>query len=410
MRGGGLPTLRRKLLLLWGIFVLPVISIPAVLLIRLLRPILLVRIGVVFTERIGHLTMNMELYFCERDAEVGQPTRRSADVWCEGVSVSNQFVLDKWKELATILPWSIGNGLVVANRWIPGSAAHEVVPAMNDRDINDLLPHSTPHIRFTEGELERGRDGLRALGIPDGAPIVCLFVRDGSYLRSVYPDGEWSYHDYRNSEIADFVLGAEALAARGFWVVRMGHTVDSKFESSSPQLIDYANSPVRSDFMDVFLGAVCDFAISTCAGWDGIPTLFRRPVVYVNMVPLGTAKTFQKDSMFLTKSHYCRRLERELTMREIVSRGLADEYCSKGFTDAGVELRSKTPAELRETFLEFSDQLNGNFERLPDDTQTQSKFWDLFPTDTTEQGLLQHNKIRTRYSDSYLRQNAWWLD
>src|SRR5438132_1828901 len=40
---------------------------------RAIRPWLLIRIGILTSERIGHLAANTELYLCERDAGINRP-------------------------------------------------------------------------------------------------------------------------------------------------------------------------------------------------------------------------------------------------------------------------------------------------------------------------------------------------
>ena len=42
----------------------------------------------------------------------------------------------------------------------------------------------------------------------------------------------------------------------------------------------------RSDFMDIYFGAKCHFFIGVGTGIDAIPDIFRRPILYVNVVPL----------------------------------------------------------------------------------------------------------------------------
>ncbi len=46
----------------------------------------------------------------------------------------------------------------------------------------------------------------------------------------MHTDTEWSYHDYRNSNIKNYFFAAENLARRGYYVLRMG--------SSNKEIID----------------------------------------------------------------------------------------------------------------------------------------------------------------------------
>ena len=43
----------------------------------------------------------------------------------------------------------------------------------------------------------------------------------------------------------------------GYYVIRMGVKASKPLKSSNPKIIDYANSKIRNDFLDIYLGAKC---------------------------------------------------------------------------------------------------------------------------------------------------------
>ena len=136
---------------------------------------------------------------------------------------------------------------------------------------------------------------MKNFGLPNNAKFVCLFVRDSAYLENYQFNifNDWSYHNHRDGNIDRYVLAAEELAQRGYFVFRMGKKVIKPLKSSNSKIIDYANSKMRSDFMDIYLGGKCTFCITTGAGFDSIPYIFRKPLVAIE-VPLSTLRTFSK--------------------------------------------------------------------------------------------------------------------
>ena len=72
---------------------------PFVLLVRMLRPFVLVRFGCLFSERIGHLAMNTEVYLCKRD--LSEDKYKTFDMFCHSCKVAN-------KQLVTFK--SVGTG------------------------------------------------------------------------------------------------------------------------------------------------------------------------------------------------------------------------------------------------------------------------------------------------------------
>ena len=149
-------------------------------------------------------------------------------------------------------------------------------------DVDGLLVATKPTLTFNSSELAEGQIFLRKLGLSPNDKFVCLNVRDGVFLRkseaiSWKKNRDWSYHDYRDSDISTYVKAAEALAEMGYTVFRMGAIVKELLVSKHPRVIDYATNGMRSEFLDIFLGAHCTFCISTGSGWDSVQPYFVAP-------------------------------------------------------------------------------------------------------------------------------------
>jgi hypothetical protein len=99
---GGTTVLVRKIKLLFGkIFKLPlyIFAIPAVLIMRLIRPLLFLRLGGLISSRIGHFAANTELYLCERDAGINVPNQRHIDIfYMDYKSICNQQLAIMWQK------------------------------------------------------------------------------------------------------------------------------------------------------------------------------------------------------------------------------------------------------------------------------------------------------------------------
>jgi putative glycosyltransferase (TIGR04372 family) len=163
--------------------------------------------------------------------------------------------------------------------------------------------------------------------------------------------------------------------------------------------------------MDIYLGAKCFFAISTSTGWDAIPYIFRRPIAYVNMVPLGILFTFSPKFIAITKHHISKLDGRELAMKEIFSRNVGFCTSSYEFNDKGVKLVDNTPEEIRDLVVEMADRLEGVFQSKPEDKYLQSTFRRIFPKNAKDaKGIRLHGKIYSHYGSIFLRNNNWWLN
>ena len=390
--------------------ILMVPAVVVVVVLRALRPWILVRFSSLEAPSVGPLACVTELYLCERDAGINVPSQRYLDiVHVSGHRVCNQQLLQMWKRRIGVWPRWLMQPVFEATHHVRGGTIHRADTSQGDRDVHNLLDRYPAHLQFTAEEHAWGQAQLRSMGIPLHAPFVCLIVRDDAYGNSRTLD-RWT-QTYRNCDIQNFVLASEELADRGYWVIRMGAEVREAIRSRHPRVIDYATNGLRTDFMDVYLGATCTFCLSTGLGFDFIPLIFRRPVAYVNHAPLGLFVTFSERSLSLTKRHYSVRENRELTLREIVTSGVVLAGETQCFGACGVRLVECTPEEVRDLAVEMSERLNGTWLPHPEDASLQARFWALFPHDIRdpENGRPLHGAIRSRYSAAFLRQNPDWL-
>ena len=409
---GGFKVFIRKIKILINNFTKPILFIlafPVVLTFRIIKPWILIRIGCMFSSRIGHFAANTEMYLCERDLQINTPKYNYIDIfYMVSEPPCNQQLAIMWKKLLRIWPAWLLEPIYKANKFIPGGEAHEIGQnSQHDRDVHNLLDKIPPHLQFTSREEVLGKAGLRKMGVPEGRLFICLNVRDSAYLA-----GEcWAYHNYRDSNIQNYVLAADFLASQGYFIIRMGAKVHEAINSKNPNVIDYATNGMRSDFMDIYLGAKCHFAISTQTGWDSVPYVFRRPICYVNALPIGYLHTFSKNFLLLTKRHLIKENMSEMTCAEIFSSGLGFCNDSSQYEAKGVVLVENTPQEILDVVEEMAKRLDCVWQAQQDDEFLQWRFWQTFPADSVDAyvGKPLHGKINARFGANYLRNNRVWV-
>ena len=152
------------------------------------------------------------------------------------------------------------------------------------------------------------------------------------------------------------------------------------------------------------------FAISTSTCWDAVPLIFRRPIAYVNMVPLGWLFTFSSKFLAITKHHVSMLDGQELSLREIFKRGVGFCSLNSDCSAKNIALIDNTTEEIRDLVIEMAERLEGSFQPRPEDEALQSKFWEIFPSDAVDvNGVRLHGEIRARYGAAFLRNNPEWL-
>ena len=402
VKKGGLSVLFRKCLA--TLKLAPAIAI--ILILRALRPLILVRFGTL-SPQFGHFAANTYLYICERDA--GLQPKRTFDIFGYGYRIPNQQLATMWERTLHLSSFFRGP-LYLANLLVPGRTPH-VVSLTTDRDFQGVIPRSREHLFFTAEEERLGEAGLRHLGLPEGAPFVCIYARDTAYKRIFYPEqGDDDLRNrYINSSIHNFMPAAEELARRGYFVLRMGAAVNEALRSTNPMIIDYATK-ARSEFMDIYLSAKCRFFFGCCSGLITVPKIFRRPMIHANFSPFREENllTCQSGALVIPKKLWLRESGRFMTFREDPNVG----SCSIPAWQTGiqndesiaVDVIENTPEELLAVAVEMDERLGETWQTTEEDEELQQRFWSLFEIREPNE------EFRQRLGAEFLRQNRELLD
>jgi len=422
--GGTTVIIKKLIFLIFLILQSPIylISIPLIIIIRLIRPWFLIRWKELNSNRIGPFAKETELYCCQLDAGINYPSQKFIDLFFLKRHVLCNYQLKKmWQRKLIILPYWLLVPLFRTNRFInifiSGGYYHEIkVPVKNIDNVYSLLEKFSPHINFTVEEKFRAEKILSKLGIPESAKFVCLIVRDSAYLdrHAKVSLRNMKYHSFRDGDIDKYVLAAEELVKRGYYVFRMGAKVLKPLKSSNPKVIDYVNTEIRSDFMDIYLGAKCSFCISTLTGFDEIPTIFRRPIVYISVVPIYSIfniVTHNENILLTIKKHINKKYNKELTISEIISSNVMRAQYADNFEENDIELQENNPEEIRDIVIEMDERLSGNWKETKEDLFLQKDFWSIYTKNIKKLNLEEPliGKIKARFGAKYLRENQDWI-
>lgn len=224
-----------------------------------------------------------------------------------------------------------------------------------------------PLMKLSESEIRSGTATLTAMGIPPGAHYVCLHVRSAGFK---------SMHDglqaALNADIATYDLSIDSITRRGYWVIRMGDASMPKLPAAD-MVVDYAHSPHKKDWMDVFLCATCRFYVGTSSGLGYVPNLFGIPSVFTNWFPTGTRPLNSAD-IFIPKTHWYDRQYDFAPFAESMAPPFGHIHAETMLRKAGVSLRNNTPGEICDVVQEMMDRLEGKAIYSAEDKRLQSQF------------------------------------
>lgn len=413
--------LRRKLSTLWryhvpgrllSLALLP-LALSIVVGIRLLRPFVAVRISSLNASRIGHLALDPEMCLSEKEVGIWLPKTPVFDIWYVWTGpfpVANSQMLAMWRRSLRVWPAWLWRRVDHTSRLLPGGSSHVVpvrkgiagLPDHQQGDAFGAMRRTRPHVLFSDEEVREARRQLEAAGHDPGARHVCVLVRDPAYLIAVAP-GENSGHNFRDSQVAKFVPAMRWLADRGLVVYRMGAVVREPLGVAHPGLVDYATNGMRSELLDIWLSATCEFFVSTATGLDSVAQLFRRTRVLADLGQLiGLNLSF--DTLSIPKLLCSESDGRLLTLRESVAAGALSFVDTIDLTRRGLGLRANTPEEILAVVREAHERRTGTWEPRPDEDDLQRRLLAALPESMKAGGVI------GRVGDQFLRDNRWWLD
>ena len=141
-----------------------------------------------------------------------------------------------------------------------------------------------------------------------------------------------------------------------------------------PQLIDYAHHEIRCDWMDVFLGATCQFCIGTSSGYYVVPLSFGKPILLTNVSNICTYYELTRQDLFLPRWLINSANEQTLSFEQYMSPSASMLMNDKQFSDAGLYWVENTPEELEYATREMLQRTSDSTSSPQSDDDLQRRF------------------------------------
>ena len=190
----------------------------------------------------------------------------------------------------------------------------------------------------------------------------------------------------------------------------MGNIVEKKFQTNNAMIIDYATNGDRSEFLDMYLASKCEFTISNSTGWDALPQIFRKPILFIDYAPVGLVSTFSSKFMVTIRHHYSKELMRNLTLKEIFDSDLGFAYKSSHYDSKNIILKNNTKEEIKNTVLEMETFVKNSEFNNTEKLQDNLKFWEIYKDMLKKYNSSKlHGNINSRISSKFIENNKYLI-
>ena len=200
----------------------------------------------------------------------------------------------------------------------------------------------------------------------------------------MYPKRNWSYHDYRDSDINTYLLAAKNLMNKNYNLIRIGKLPKNKLNylkydiQESDNIFDYSDSNIQNDFHDIFLLKYCKFFICSETGISSVPEIFNVPCVYTNWPMIEEISLWPKNALYIFKKIYSKSENRYLTFKESFNYNFSESDNYQKMKDNKLILVDNTPEEINDVSLEMQMRLDDQWTETPEYINLQEIFWNLF--------------------------------
>jgi putative glycosyltransferase (TIGR04372 family) len=333
-------------------------------------------LGSTWLHSIGHLG---PLDFYIKMGLLGlRPKQKTFLLLPPGLKVPNLFLLNQWRRYIDIISDPTELGL-----------SSEEVELLTDDYYAAMFPDGLTRVWYLSGgatiqekwetekrspllslsvtDLARGKACLNQLGLPPHAWYVCLHVREPGFWKQ-----DEEHPTTRDADIKSYCQAIRSITKRGGWVIRMGNPGMKRLPSME-HVVDYAHSPFRSDWMDVFLWGSCRFFIATQSGPAFIPQTFGVPCALTNWSPMVIFPWYRND-IWIPKLYWSEKEGRHLKFEEVYSSGFASKEYMQELESQDITVVNNSADEINDLILEMLERVSNVIDYTNDDENRQSRF------------------------------------
>lgn len=216
-------------------------------------------------------------------------------------------------------------------------------------------------LRYTQQQIDDCERRLKIIGVDINRPIVCVHARESGYWGRV---GDPT-HSTKNADIATFIPAIRYLTENGYQIVRLGDPTMKRLPEMAA-VFDYAHSPERDDYVDLYLLAKAAFLLCTSSGPFTVASMFGTPVLATNWMTPHILPFLTRD-IILMKNFKWRDSGKPMSFKDT----LALDYAEFGYYNLqrkNVDFSDNSAEQVLEATKEMLERLNAKEAATPKPT------------------------------------------
>jgi len=305
-----------------------------------------IKIGRLYSSRIGHLTTNLDYYVTT------QRVKGEVTIFVLDLQIANPDFLNDIEDLypgILFLPASlIGLYEKLVKLKVIDTLLINWNRQMHPRDFS-VLGTSRPLIPIAK-KSEEVSEIFKNIGLECNQSFVCFHNRDPEYLARTGGDG--NFHAFRDSEFESFGKAISSLCSLGSVPVRIGSVVSKDVTFLTPMAVN-ATGAYSEGRAILWLGYHAKLWVCGNSGLNKVRLIFRKPILGVETFPfsIDVISSVSRGSSFLLRSIFSRKQDRYLSLSELYKIGSEYSIHTKSdyLAEQGLQLIPNSPEEIEES-------------------------------------------------------------
>jgi len=376
-------------------FIIYCFGIATILILKILKYFVKIKFCRVYSERIGHLTINF-------DNAILSVTKNTYLLCFHSSKVSNNFILSIFKKQKNIFFNSIFkyfyNAILLVN-----SNSDLIISWKQYQPefcFNLILNSKIVFPSYSDSELDKIFSKYNVK-----KDFVCLHARNNLYLEK-HSITDKNFHNFRNFNFEDYELVINFLKKKNNSIIKIGETFSEEtFKFKKKDFFTSTNFHFNEE-IDYLLNAYSRYNVIGNSGITGISSILRKKIIYVNFIPLNLPNLSycSPSSLILPKKIFDNKKNRFLTFKENVLINYSIHSEIDLYSKHHLTVINNSPQEILDAVIEMEQRLIGYNEN--NCAKLNDQFWKSITINNNDEKInYLKNELKLSISNKFLKNN-----
>jgi len=374
------------------IFLKKIIGYILILILKTLKVVVVLRFARIYTSRIGHLSVNIDLIISKE--------KKSIFFFSTDNFIANRYLLKIYKNTKRIFFFNLVDKIISCIRIVDLKSEFIL-------DIKDLQPefnyffHKKNNIKIENNDTKFFYNFLKKNKI--SKQFICFHNRDSAFLKKDNFNDNNS-HDYRDFNFNVFIKSIKSLSKNNS-IVRIG-SIQDRINFKYKNFFDRTNDSYNPK-LDILFNYFAKYIVISGTGLAGVGSLFRKKIAYVNLIPfsLNQLSYCSPDSIILPKKIYSKILKRYLTFSEMNRLNFNVHNAKNFFEKQQLTIVNNSEKEIYLCVKEMEMRFNNSRLNNSQKVDLQKRFWSVFEKQDHKKILYLKEKLRIKINTDFLINN-----